>query len=214
VPEPTATVETSRPSHGGRPSRSVSAGLVDVILDAATALFLRDGYGATSMESVAAAARVSKRTLYTRFADKPALLQAAVARLVTNWMPPFEAALGAPGSLEESLKRAGLRMLETALAPEALALYRLIVAESVRFPDLAHMLHQAGTRTGIVRIAALLAPLGLPDPAYAAEQFQHLVIGGPQYRALGLGPPLDAAARAAWVSQAVALFLRGIAEPR
>ena len=39
--------------HGGRPSRLESAQLSDRILDVATALFLGDGFGATSIEAVA-----------------------------------------------------------------------------------------------------------------------------------------------------------------
>jgi TetR/AcrR family transcriptional regulator, mexJK operon transcriptional repressor len=68
----------------GRPSLSTAAQLGDTILSAATNLFLRDGYAAMSMEAVAKAAGVSKRTLYARFADKAVLLQHAVARLIAG----------------------------------------------------------------------------------------------------------------------------------
>jgi len=44
------------------------------LLDVARAAFLRDGYRATTMEGVAAAAAVSKTTLYKYFADKDDLL--------------------------------------------------------------------------------------------------------------------------------------------
>src|SRR5947208_875980 len=60
------------PSRGGRPSREQAARLGERILDVATHLFLSHGYGATSIEAVARRARVSKRTFYHRFPDKPA----------------------------------------------------------------------------------------------------------------------------------------------
>src|SRR5205807_3741873 len=55
---------------GGRPSRQQTAALQQTILDSAAALFLTRGYGATSIEAVAAGARISKRTFYHRFRDK------------------------------------------------------------------------------------------------------------------------------------------------
>ena len=43
------------------------------ILEAATTLFLRNGYLGTSMDEIAALARVSKQTVYKHFADKKGL---------------------------------------------------------------------------------------------------------------------------------------------
>lgn len=54
------------------------------IIDAATALFLRDGYAATSLDAVARAAGVAPRTLYLRFATKVALFQRVVAREIVG----------------------------------------------------------------------------------------------------------------------------------
>src|SRR3979411_2905469 len=75
--------------HGGRPSRLESAQLSDRILDVATALFLSDGFGATSIEAVAKRAGISKRTFYHRFNGKEMLFEAVVRRLVERWTPSF-----------------------------------------------------------------------------------------------------------------------------
>ena len=206
----TATIAKPAP-RGGRPSREASAALADAIVGAATVLFLRDGFVATSMEAVAVASGVSKRTLYSRFADKPALFEAAVGRLIDAWLPGFDAAIEQAGTLDEALLLAARQMLKTALAPEALALYRLLIAESERIPNLQALLQQAGAGAGIARIAARLRQEGIADPWWAAAQFQRLVLTGPQHQAMGLGPPLDADALAAWPSRCVALFLRGVA---
>lgn len=48
------------------------------IIDAATELFLRNGYARTSLSAVADAATVAHRTVYTRFATKAALFQRVV----------------------------------------------------------------------------------------------------------------------------------------
>jgi TetR/AcrR family transcriptional regulator, mexJK operon transcriptional repressor len=184
--------------------------LTERVLDAATDLFLRDGYGTTSLEAVAAAAGVSKRTLYARFSGKAALLQIVVARLVTNWLPAFDAEIGHGGGLYETLLGSARVMLATALTPQALGLYRLIVAEIGRFPELASIMREAGAGAGTERLAAVMAAAGAADPIWAAEQFMTLVLSVPQRRGLGLGPPLDKAGQEAWAKRAVDLFLGGL----
>jgi AcrR family transcriptional regulator len=197
-------------SRGGRPTRLEAPLLTERIVDAATLLFLRDGYGATSLEAVAAAAGVSKRTLYARFAGKAALLQVAVSRLVQRWLPPFDAGMEQAEGLEATLLAAARVILATALAPDALALHRLITAEIGRFPELGRVLQEAGAGVGQGRLAAVLSAAGVADPAWAAEQFLALVLSVPQRRALGLGAPLDQAAQDEWAVRAVGLFLQGV----
>src|ERR1700688_3552419 len=142
--------------HGGRPSRLESAQLSDRILDVATALFLGDGYGATSIEAVAKRAGISKRTFYHRFRGKEELFEAVVRRLIERWTPPFDATLFEALSLAETMRRAGEHMLGVALTPEALALHRIVIAEAPRFPGLARILHELGAATGIERIGGVL----------------------------------------------------------
>lgn len=195
---------------GGRPTRDAAQLKGEQVLDAATALFLRDGYGLTSLEAVAAAAGVSKRTLYARFSGKAALLREVVARLVAQWRPPFDAGFALDEALEPTLLAAARVTLATALMPEALALHRLVVAEVGRFPELDGILRDAGAGLGVERIAAALAKAGVADPAWAAGQFMALVLSGPQRQALGDGPALDAGQQADWAARATALFLRGV----
>jgi TetR/AcrR family transcriptional regulator, mexJK operon transcriptional repressor len=200
---------------GGRPSRLESAQLSDRILDVATALFLGDGFGATSIEAVAKRAGISKRTFYHRFRGKEVLFEAVVRRLIARWMPPLDAALFDGPTLAEILQRAAEYMLGVSLTPEALALHRIVIAEAPRFPGLARILHELGAATGIERVAQLLeqriakGELRPVDPHFAAEQFILMVVTGPRRRALGLGVPLAAAELSEWVDRCVGLFLDG-----
>jgi len=134
--------------------------------------------------------------------------------------PPADNATGPPAAvtatpLEDMLLQTARRALAVALEPDAMALHRLLIAESGRFPELAEMVRQSGAATGMARIAGLLAAemmagrLAPLDPGFAAEQFLHMVLTGPQRRALGLAPPLDQAGIEAWARDAVALFLNG-----
>jgi len=198
---------------GGRPTASAAAELGERILEVATQRFLSDGFGATSIEAVAAQCRMSKRTFYHRFRDKPDLFRAVVRRLIADWVRPFEAQLDPAATLEEALNVAARQTLKAALSPEALQLYRLLIAEAARFPELQRIIAESsaaanGRLAEIFRREAQRGTLAF-DPAYAAEQFVNLVIAGPRRRALGLGPAMTGTELDSWARRAVALFLDG-----
>jgi TetR/AcrR family transcriptional repressor of mexJK operon len=200
---------------GGRPTAEAAAVLEITILNNATAAFLADGYAATTIEAIARACGVAKRTIYARWSGKRTLFRAVLERLMAKWLSTA-GDWDEADSLESALDGASERILSIALTPEAVALHRLLIAESARFPELPLMLQQAGAAEGTARIAALLdravAQGALPrgDTAFAAEQFLHLVLAGPQRRALGLGPALNERQIELWRKAAVAMFLTGI----
>jgi AcrR family transcriptional regulator len=201
---------------GGRPSREASEQLGGLILDAATELFLAHGFGATSIEAVAQRVRISKRTFYHRFADKRALFAAVVHRIIDRLRPHGDVALVEGADLQAILERLAALILRAALSPQAVALHRLIVAESARFPELAAIVAREGaTEEAITLIASLLqreatsGRVQLDDPAFAARHFLQMVVGLPQRRALGLGAPLTAGELDAWPRDVVHLFLNG-----
>jgi len=197
---------------GGRPSRAAAEQLGETILDAATELFLTDGYGVTSIEAVARRARISKRTFYSRFRDKADLFSAVVHRVVERLRPSDDAALFTGGALEDVLLRLARAILRAALSPSALALHRVLLAEATRFPELATVLtDRGGSAEAVSRIAALLerARPGRSDATFAAAQFLQMVVALPQRRALGLGAPMTAPELEAWAERTVALFLEG-----
>ena len=203
------------PGPGGRPSREQAARLGERILDAATHLFLSLGYGATSIEAVARRARVSKRTFYYRFRDKPALFVAVVHRIIDRLRPPADFPL-LEGDLEEILQRLAGLILRAALSPQAIALNRMIVAESGRFPKLAAIVTERGVTEEAIRfIAGVLdreahaGKLALDNPTFAAQQFLYMIIALPQRRAMGFGAPMTSAEIDAWARHVVNLFLNG-----
>jgi len=207
-------------SSGGRPSREAAALLRDKILDVATALFLRDGYGAVSIEMIARDARISKRTFYQRFSNKAGLFTAVVHRIVERLRPGSDTGLFEGDDLEKLLLRLARFILDAALTPNALALHRIVVAEATRFPELAMVVsQQTAGREAVRRIGGLLerearaGRLFVRDFAFAAAQFVYMVISLPQRRALGMGTPMTAPERDAWVRNTVNLFLNGCRAP-
>lgn len=195
----------------GRPSREDAEKIGEAILATATEMFLAQGYGATSIEAIAQRLGIAKRTFYSRFKDKAALFEAVVHHIVDRLKPPDMAHLFEGASLEEILLRVGELALQAAVSPTGLALQRLILAESSRFPELPAIASGEGTRgQAIGAIARLLADRLPPEEArFAAEQFLQMVISLPQRSALGLGPKMSKEQHRLWVRRTVSLFLHG-----
>ncbi len=204
------------PRSGGRPSRAAAARLGERILDAATDLFFRYGYGATSIDAVARRAGISKRTFYHRYADKAALFGAVLHRVVERLRPAADVGLAVNGDISTVLLDLARLIVRAGVTPDAVALHRLIVAESGRFPQLAAAVAHEGSRgEAIGLIAAALeraARAGEPthgDPQFLAEQFLYMVLTVPQRRALGLGRPMTPTELDRWAQRVVELFLDG-----
>lgn len=205
-----------RARRGGRPSRIDALRLRGRILEAATELFLRDGYGATSIEAVAARASISKRTFYHRFDDKAVLFAAVVHRIIEQLRPPPGVPLIQGATLHDVLRRLAGLILRAALSPQAIALHRLVTAEAARFPELARAVSgESATREAKALIGDLLSrdlrdpPLTMKTRAFAADQFLTMVVALPQRRAMGFGAPMTPRERDAWADNVVSLFLNG-----
>ncbi|HEX4507419.1 MAG TPA: TetR/AcrR family transcriptional regulator, partial [Alphaproteobacteria bacterium] len=119
----------------GRPPKEQAEALGDHVVAVADALFIANGYGATSMATVASQARVGKQTLYRRFPDKAALFREVVRRRLDAMMPATEEAEACDPMA--TLKEMGRRALGIVLDGEFLRLYRIIIAEALPFPELA-----------------------------------------------------------------------------
>jgi len=207
---------TRKARHGGRPSRAAALELRDRILEVATELFLTEGYGSTSIEAVAGRARISKRTFYHRFDDKAALFAAVVHRIIEHLRPPPEVPLLEGATLQEILRRLAGLILRAALSTQAIALHRLITAESVRFPNLVRAVYDEGWAQEETALIGDLLARELRDPrltvelrSFAAAQFLHMVVALPQRRIMGLGAPMTPSELEAWADDTVNLFLNG-----
>lgn len=213
----TKAATRARPTpRAGRPTRDAAAQLREHILDIASVLLLTQGYGTTSIDAIARQARVSKRTFYHRFADKPALMRAVVERLIDSLRPAAHKPLAEGGDLEQILLHLAMLVLRAALTPRALALHRLVVAESQRFPELANAVAKAGGRQEAVTLISDLLKGHKPNTKgkaveadFAAEQLLQMIVSLPQLRAIGLGTPMRPAELDLWARRTVALFLHG-----
>jgi TetR/AcrR family transcriptional repressor of mexJK operon len=186
------------------------------ILNAATDLFAARGYGAVSMDAIAREADVSKATLYAHFESKDRLF-AMIVRVACeeNIWPEYGLSdTDTPrqsGDVAAALQAIGERALRFFLRDRILAIHRLVVAESIRFPELGQAFYENGPAAGRKMLAAWMTSqpgLNVPEPELAAEQFFCLIRTGLYLRAtLGLGPGPDEAAIEAVVTAAVCTFL-------
>lgn len=163
------------------------------IREAATTLFLRNGYLGTSMDEVAALARVSKQTVYTHFDDKERLFTDLVlsnTERVDEFIDELPALLGRSSDPEKDLGELGRRYLETVVRPQVLSLRRLVIAEAARFPDLARTYFERVPQRMVGALAEGLRGLAgrgllhVDDPQLAAQHFVALVLWIPLDRAL------------------------------
>ena len=174
------------------------------ILAAGTTLFLSHGYRGTSMDEIAAAARVSKQTVYKQFADKERLFAEIVTSTVDEVARPVHdevLKLRSSGDLEADLRRLARKLLRMVMQPRILQLRRLIIGEAARFPQLGRTFYEEGPGRTIAALATVferLADEGVlrpGDPRVAAAHFNWLVMSVPLNRAMLLGddtPPATA----------------------
>jgi len=184
------TSSATRPTPDRAQPRRRAARLASapVILEAATTLFLRSGYLGTSVDDIAALARVSKQTVYTHFADKEQLFAELIRGNISRvdaFIESATAALGETSALEADLRAFARRHVRTALQPEAVQLRRLVIGEAGRFPDLAREYYERVPQRVVAALAQQLARLAergllsVPAPLMAANHLAWLILGAP-----------------------------------
>jgi AcrR family transcriptional regulator len=158
--------------------RLLSAEKVDAILAGAMQEFLTNGYAATTMDNVTAAAGVSKTTVYTYFQDKERLFIALISRLAQeNYRAVFnpQNPKFLEGEPEMVLRCIASNILERINGePEVLNLMRVIIGESGRFPLLAQEFVRNIHKPALELLTQYFTEhpeLQLPDPEVAARIF-------------------------------------------
>jgi AcrR family transcriptional regulator len=182
------------------------------LIEVAGAMFMRLGFDGTSVDAVADAAAMSKRTVYARYRDKNELFSGVLRDLIARWLVPINEFRSGKADLEPMLLEIGRHLLTSALAPQAVNLHRIIIAEAERRPEFGRLANSEGRLPAIRAIARALrrhAPiLRVDDFDRAAEQFMSLVIDTSlRLAALGIGS--GSVSIEDRVRAAVDLFLNG-----
>lgn len=182
------------------------------ILDGARTVFLSQGFGLATMDDVAAAAGVGKQTVYRHFKSKESLFVGLVSSMCAQVGGFLVGAQGAQsdGEPEAELRDLGRVLAQILIEPDYLRLYRAIVAEAERLPELGQVFYENGAK--VVRAAAakiLRKRFDESTAALRAATFVQLVLGD-AYLELSIGYPVaDVEARfALQIDEAVAAALR------
>ncbi len=153
---------------------------VEQVLQGAAKVFLRDGFEGASVDEIAREAGVSKATLYSYFSDKR-ILFLEVARLeCTRQTDAAITEIDFSAGPEDILRQAARKMMAFFISDFGRQVYRVCVAESERFPELAREFYYSGPMRGQAALkdylekAVAAGMLKIDDIDLAAAQFPEL----------------------------------------
>jgi AcrR family transcriptional regulator len=201
-------------THARRPSKNARRA---AILEAAAQVFFEQGYAATSIDAIIKRLGGSKRTIYNEFGSKEGLFTALVSENAGTALSAL-AVDGLEGrSLSEVLLEFGRRLLAIYMSPGLIGVYRSIMPEAGRFPELAREFFEKGPGRASDRLAEVLeeardrGEIELEDCRGAADHFVGMFRDNLHLQVvLGLRPPPSPPEAEAAVTSAVGIFLHGI----
>jgi TetR/AcrR family transcriptional repressor of mexJK operon len=186
-------------------------------VQAARAVFLERGFEGATLDQVIAVSGGSRATLYEQFGDKEGLFAAIVGEICDDIQAPLAGGIGSDRDPTTALQAFARRFMRRLMEPESLALYRLVIAESRRLPELGRRVFTAGPERAAQALGDYLRAQGragtlrVRDPELSARIFLEMIKGDLHTRALfGAGKPPSAGEIEATVREAVRLFFSGL----
>lgn len=180
------------------------------LLEAALAAFMEQGYQA-STENVAYRAGLSRQTLYNHFSSKQELFAAVAneaSRAILATLKDTE------GDIHSRLLRFSQQFRELVNGDIGLKLFRALIAEAPRMPELAQAFFANGPEKGLTALSEMLAEamargeLRSDDPRFAAEMLFGMLTGVDRSRRLCGTPARMAQDEQEYVLRIVNLFVR------
>lgn len=186
------------------------------LLDSAFNLFLENGYGNLSLETIARDAHVSMRTIYSQFGGKAGLFGAVIRRCSDQFVIGLAEKQSVSRSPEQTLTAFAKQFLFSITRPDVVRIRAILIGESLRFPDLATQFYEQGPQRTLDHLAQFFARqqqaghFALMEPDFLAGQFLSALRNERfQKLQLGLESTPGEAEIDVWVKQAVHLFLHG-----
>lgn len=199
----------------GRPRADEIEQRMTHVLDIAETMIVRDGYQATSVEAIAKAAQVSKKTIYSQFENKAGLLAAIVDRLVARRSENLPVDDDRP--LYEGLLDRAEKILDASFDDTGMRFSIVMSRESWNFPELGRSMDTSGRERFLKPIERYLTACrkrGLIreiDINFAAKSFFYLLTGDVQIAtAQGFMPKMTVAQRKALAKSVCDIFVRGV----
>lgn len=186
------------------------------ILDGARRVFMTAGFEGASMNQIAEVAGVSKGTLYNYFTSKEELFTALILEKVQLVPTVFKPLDFAEGDAESVLIRFGIGFLSMVLDRPQQDMYRVILSESRKFPELGLAFEGGGPEFGKTFLRGYLLRLkaegriDFADEDLAAEQLVSLCDAGLTRKAHMTGAEFSPEQIERTVRAGVRLFLKGL----
>ena len=126
-----------------------------LILDAAQNLFYNLGFDETSLAMIINEAGGSRRSIYNEFGNKHGLLMAVIQRQVKT-QSEILTSINRELDAKEALNQVCFKFVVGMLSPELMSLFRLVIQQVVKFPELGEMIYKNGPMTGILPLVDYL----------------------------------------------------------
>lgn len=184
-------------------------------------IFLELGFAETTMQIVATRAGASKETLYRHFGCKAELFSEVMNARCRRFMTGAAEVCSHENDPATALAAIGSALLDLILSPNGLAMYRIVVTETVRTPELGHIFFNLGPNRLLAQVSDYLksmtamGKLNCPEPLLAAKLFLGAVGSSHQMRELAI-PGVEVIGekeRKMYVDEAVAMFLARYGRP-
>lgn len=202
----------------GRPQLRCDDETRAVILEVGTRQFLENTFASVSMTAIADAAGVSTKTIYRLFPAKDDLFSSIAEDRMSKFFLELDMAALATMSLEDGLVRLLTAYGTLTMSADTIAITRLVIGESDRFPQLATTFYKTAIqRTNAIMEEWLLAQcrngrMKLEDPHVASGMLRGMMIMEPQRTAmLRQGDPPNSREIAERAKVCARLFLHGAA---
>jgi TetR/AcrR family transcriptional regulator, mexJK operon transcriptional repressor len=199
----------------GRPTRAQAERRHAQLLESALELFLEHGYELTTIEEIIASIGMHKSTMYSLYPDKKALFLASVQTAIVRWTLPVEALKQLESDdLEKTLIAIARLRLANTVSTMGLKLQRILIAESLRFPEITQMFWE-GIEPGFAYLTDLLSKrtrrgeIEVDQPELIAHGFFTLTVGLIS-RMILMGTKIDQKAVEKRICLYVKLFLDGV----
>lgn len=152
----------------------------EAIINAALKVFLEHGYGSSSIDEIVKVAGGSKATIYKHFKNKQELFEIVIDKLVRDDLE--SELIDMDAEPEKALYDFGVKRLTVVFNEQHSSLRRLVIGESVRFPEVAQLYYKHGPVYSHNKLSAYLqkqqikGSLEIEDVEVAASFFQSMLI--------------------------------------
>jgi len=202
----------------GRPPIRSDEETLRLLIEAAGAEFEVNGYAGTCMADVADRAGVSTKTVYRLIPTKADLLTRVVSDRIGQFMLEVDPDVIDVLPISEALERILIAYGTLTLGERTIALTRLVICESDRFPEVAAAFYQSAVLRANDAIAGWLSRqcerglIQLEDPQMAAGMLRGMMTMDPQRAVMLCQEAVPGAQEiAARAKECARLFLNGCA---